>query len=275
MKSLHITCIALTSIVLLSCNRDERDNSALTESKISHQIDAIAQDVSTIIDDQYQLQSSVSGKMTEAAATTVLPTCALIDITALGNMWTRTIHFTNCTLPNGNVLNGTLVISGSNDFEAPIQTLNYSFVDFFHNDIQVTGNRTVVRTMESTAILATVHPVAEIDFNMTLLFPNGQIYQRVGSRTREMIEGFTTPLNFSDNVYSITGDWITTFPTGTRNATITTPLVAKASCAHIVSGVISISSSNYSGDIDYGDGQCDNQAELTINGTTFSITLGP
>jgi hypothetical protein len=127
-----------------------------------------------------------------------------------------------------------------------------------------------VRTLQSTAAQTEIHPVANIAFDMTLTFPNGATYQRVGNRIREMIAGYTTPMIFIDNVYSITGSWTTSFPSGIRTSTITSPLRIEASCPNIVSGVISIVGPNATSSINYGNGNCDNQAILTVN--EFSLT---
>ena len=262
------------SMFILSCSKDDNSSSSeLSDAKVSAKIDVATEDVAKIVEDQYALQVNPSaGK--NALQTQDLPSCATVTAVTTANTWTRTVVFDNCTLPNGNVLDGTIIASGSLDFSTPSYTINYSFVDFHHNNILIEGNRTVVRTHQSTATLATVHPVATMAIDMTATFPNGNVYHRVGNRVREMIEGFGTPLIWADNVFSISGSWTTTFPAGTQTSTITTPLRVEVGCPNIVSGVVSIVRNGNTATLDYGSGECDNQATLTVNGTTTTITLG-
>ena len=260
---------------ILSCSKDDNTSSSeMSDAKVSTQIDNATEDVSKIVEDQFSLQANPgAGKTTENSVQT-LPPCATIALQLTETTWTRSITFNNCELPNGNVVDGTIVVSGSLNFDTPSYTINYSFVNFHHNNILVEGNRTVVRTIQSTTTLATPHPVANMAIDMTVTFPNGNSYHRVGNRVREMIEGFGTPMIWMDNVFSISGSWSTTFPNGNQISTITTPLRVEADCPHIVSGVVGITRNDNTAVLDYGNGDCDNQATLTINGTTTTITLG-
>ncbi|MFN3968002.1 hypothetical protein [Flavobacterium sp.] len=264
------------SMFVLSCSKDESNSSSseLSDARVSAKIDMATEDVAKIAEDQYALQANPGAGRNSELETQALPPCATVDIQVTATTWTRTVTFDNCTLPNGNVIDGTIIVSGSVNFDTPSHTISYSFVDFHHNDILIEGNRTIVRSLQSTATLAAVHPVATMSIDMTVTFPNGNVYHREGNRVREMIEGFGTPMIWADNVFSISGSWSTTFPAGTRTSTITTPLRAEAGCPHIVSGVVTTVGTNNTATLDYGNGDCDNQATLTVNGTTTTITLG-
>lgn len=263
-------------MLVLSCSKDDSNNAVsndLSEARVNAKIDMVTEDVAKIVDEQFALQANPSaGRNSQEVS--ALPSCVTVNVQLTDNSWTRTLTFNNCELPNGNVLDGSIIISGSLNFDTPSNTISYSFVDFYHNDILVEGNRTVVRTIQSTASQAAPHPVANMTIDMQLTFPNGNEYHRVGNRVREMIEGFGTPMIWADNVFSITGNWTTTFPAGTRTSTITTPLRAEAGCPHIVSGVITTVRNNNTITLDYGNGDCDNQATLTVNGNSANITLG-
>jgi hypothetical protein len=276
MKIKNVLLGATLSMLALSCSKDDNSNAVsndLTEAKVNTKIDLVTEDVSKIVDEQFALQTNPSaGRNSQEAS--ALPSCVTVDIQLTANSWTRTLTFDNCELPNGNVLDGTIIISGSLNFDAPSQTISYSFVDFHHNDILVEGNRTVVRSIQSTSAQTAPHPVANMSIDMHVTFPNGNEYHRVGNRIREMIEGFGTPMIWADNVFTISGNWTTTFPAGTRTSSITTPLRAEANCPHIVSGVITTVRDNNTATLDYGNGDCDNQATLTVNGNSTTITLG-
>lgn len=274
MKTKKIILGIMMAFVLFSCSKDENVKmTTVQELKVNAQMDEITDDVSKIVDDQYNIQFGLSGRNSQMVDS-FLPTCANVIAVISGTTWTRTVTFTNCTMPNGNVLNGQIIISGSTNADLPSHTINYEFVNFYHNDILITGNRTVTRTLASTAALAAIHPVATMDINMTATFPSGNSHTRVGTRVRELIEGYNTPLVWLDNVYSITGSWTTTFPDGTRTATITNALIVKMNCQHIVQGTINVIGGSNTASIDFGSGICDNIATLTVNGNVTTITLG-
>ena len=276
MKIKSLILSAALAVLAPSCSKDDSNNAAsndLSDAKVNAKIDLVTEDVSKIVDEQFALQANPSAGR-NSKEVSALPSCVTVDIQLTANSWTSTLTFNNCELPNGNVLDGTIIVSGSLNFDAPSQTISYSFVDFHHNDILVEGNRTVVRTIQSTPAQAAPHPVANMSIDMHVTFPNGNEYHRVGNRIREMIEGFGTPMIWADNVFTISGNWTTTFPAGTRTSTITTPLRAEANCPHIVSGVITTVRDNNTATLDYGNGDCDNQATLTVNGNSTTISLG-
>lgn len=275
MKIKNLVLGLTLSLFILSCSNDDKTSSTeMSDAKVSTEIDVATEDVSKIIEDQFALQvNPTAGKSMDNNLET-LPLCATVTIQLTATTWTRTVVFDNCELPNGNVLDGTIIVSGSLNFDAPSHTISYSFVDFHHNNILIEGNRTVVRTFQSTAQLNVPHPVATMSIDMTVTFPNGNSYHRVGNRVREMIEGFGTPMVWSDNIFSITGSWTTTFPAGTSTSTITAPLRVRTNCPFIVRGIVTTVRNNNTAVLDYGNGECDNQATLTINGTTTTITLG-
>lgn len=275
MKIKNLVLGLALSMFILSCSKDDNSSpsSDLSDAQVSTKIDMVTEDVAKIAEDQYALQAN-PGAGKNDLETQDLPECATVTVQLTATTWTRTVVFDNCTLPNGNVLDGTIIVSGSLNFDTPSHTISYSFVDFHHNNILIEGNRTIVRSLQSTATLTAVHPVANMTIDMTVTFPNGNVYQREGNRVREMIEGFSTPIIWMDNVFSISGSWSTTFPAGTRTSTITTPLRVEANCPHIVSGVVTTVRNDNTATLNYGYGDCDNQATLTVNGNTTTITLG-
>ncbi len=87
-----------------------------------------------------------------------------------------------------------------------------------------------------------------------------------------------TLLDFTDDVFSITGQASGTLKRGDKTyqwtAAITSPLIKKLTCWWISQGTITISRNNTPiGVLDYGTGQCDRKATLTVNGVIFEISL--
>jgi hypothetical protein len=259
------------SLFMIGCNKDDDNNNqtaplTANEVKASAEMDDISDDVGYIAESQSD--QTPAGKTADGP--TFLGACAEITTTISGNIWTRTIDFgeTNCTLFNGNTVRGKIIVTFTNDFDAMTRTVSYSFENFYHNDRHVEGNRTLVKTILP-------NPKTTITLDMTVTFEDGAVYHRTGERVREFTAGYDTFFNLYDNEFAVTGNWSTTFPSGnTQTATITAPLIIKWNCLHIVSGTVAFTRNANSAVLDYGDGTCDNQATVLINGELHTITLG-
>ena len=110
---------------------------------------------------------------------------------------------------------------------------------------------------------------------MRIIKPSGRSPVWNSTHTREWVAGDDTPLDFADDVYSITGTANGTDANG-RNytANITTPVISKLTCKWFVSGKIEITPTNKSSRVvDFGSGTCDNQATVTIGTNIFNIEL--
>jgi hypothetical protein len=270
-----------------SCNIDDKEEKGTItseEMQVNAKIDIASDDVSNIVEEQLTLDDGIVGRGT-TSATQFLPACAVVTrvpetgVPAVGQNIVKTINFgtSGCEMQNGNVLKGVIIITIPYLPNATTHTITYQFVNFYHNAIKFDGTRTFSRTM-SAAVDG--HPIVTMNMDFNATFPNGNVYTRVGTRVREIIEGMNTPFILADNIYKITGSWTTTFPNTTvQTSTITTPLNVKMSCISVnkpllVSGVITITRNNNVATLDYGDGTCDNLAIFTLNGVAYSITFG-
>lgn len=272
MKTKILVLSLMATFFFISCNKDETTPAVLINSDDvveNAKIDNISDDVLQIVESQSNEEIGGRGI---ATAENFLTNCATVSTVQLENTWTRTVDFgsENCTLLNGNTVRGKIIIVFTNNFSASTRTISYSFDNFYHNDRHVEGNRTVVRT-----ILANGHPQATIDMNLTITNPAGGVYTRVGTRVREFTEGYSTPFIIADNVFSITGTWTTTLPNGMMHiATITSPVIRKMDCLFRVQGTISFTRNNNLAILDFGNGDCDNLATITVNGIVRNIILG-
>ena len=267
--------VAVFAVILFaSCSKDNNDIAGtFTSADISTnaKIDQISNDVSDIVDDQYAEQNP-TGKSISNVEASLLPPCVTINTTLTNTTWTRTINFgtTGCAvMPNGAVLRGVIIISGSLNYATPNYVISYTFDNFYHNDMLVQGNRTITRSFGTSSYQAAVHPINVMDINMTFTNSNG-VYTRVGTRTRECVEGFDTRQIWTDNVYVVTGSWATTFPNGIVHSnaiSATSPIRILMNCDYrIVSGTVNITRPNHTAVLDYGTGTCDNNATISIDG---------
>lgn len=293
MKTRFLMLTLILSLAVISCTKENAtDNEpaiSAEEATINAKIDIANDDVIDITSDEEAstYANSTSGRpenfvvspFTICATITRVP--AFGTVITPGTLVTKTIDFgtTGCTLPNGNVLKGKIIISFTYQPSATSHTITYTFDNFYHNSIKLTGTKTFTRTMTAETPNAPSHPIVTMNMDLTATFPNGNVYTRVGQRVREIIAGYATP-SWTDNVYRVTGSWTTTYPnTSLQTSTITTPLLIKMSCVAvnkplIVQGVITFERNGHTATLDYGNGDCDNLAVFTINGISFNIVIG-
>lgn len=267
-----ITAYALAlSLFIVGCDKGERDDSRyypmnFTDLVANYGLDNIADDVSFMVQAESEAVTT---------AGTGLPNfmgdCAQITTTVSGNTWTRTIDFGTfgCTLANANTVRGKIILTFTDDFSAAVRAIQYRFENFYHNNRLVQGASNLGKTTVNG------HPMATLTLNWTVTTANGIVFRRVGQRLREFTSGYET-LDWSDNQFAITGSWITAFPNGIVHiSTINAPLVAQGDCTHITRGSMKFMRDNSSGSglLDYGNGSCDNQATLYINGNPSAIGL--
>lgn len=285
---LFATLLSITFFV--SCNNESVDevktSNAITtdETVVNSEIDATVDDVSIIAEDQFDVQKSLASKTSSTSKTSaetmksILPACATITSVLTNDTWVRTIDFgtQGCALPNGNVLKGKIIISFSKNFTAPMRTISYKLEGFYHNAKLIEGSKTITQELKTSDLLADKHPVTTHSIDMKVTFPDGKMCTRVGTRVREMVQGFATITNWEDNVFKIWGSHTTTFPNGSvTTSTIKTPLMHKMSCKmpFPVSGVVEITKNADKATLDYGNGDCDKMATMTINGVSKQIEL--
>ena len=281
------------SLAIFSCSKKNNDenNFSADEAAVNAKIDMSNDDVSNIAEEQFDATlASSSGRSAETTAVaSSLPACATVTrIPAFGTpvtsgtTVTKTVDFgtTGCPLPNGNILRGKIIISFVYNPNATSHTITYTFDNFYHNAIKFVGNKIFTRTMSTSTATSASHPIVVMTMDMTATFPDNRVFTRTGTRTREFVEGFGTPAIIGDNIFSVIGNWTTTFPNTTvQTSTITAPLLVKMSCIAvnkplITQGVITFVRNGQTATLDYGNGACDNLAVFTFNGVSYNIVIG-
>lgn len=288
MKTKILSLLFAVVIFSISCNRQEDEGSKISadDVTVNAKIDVMNEDVSKIMDELLTSSEGFTNKQntTSAVPAPFLPSCATVTrVPAIGtplnpgDQVTKTIDFgaTGCPLQGGNVLKGIIIMEFVYNPGATSHTVTYTLEDFYHNDIKFNGTKTFTRVMSVSATSSIVHPIVTMNMDIAATLPNGNVVTRTGTRVREIVHGYDTPLSWWDNSYQISGNWTTTFPSGAvQTSTISTPLLARMNCNFIVLGVIDITRNSNTAVLDYGNGNCNNQATLTINGVITNITLG-
>jgi hypothetical protein len=277
-----LIAVFFTILTFFSCSSNDAtaDNTAVVSSDdvaLTAKIDTSLEGIDAITEDQFNAQQSISGKI-DSYRKSILPSCATINTVLTNNVWTRTINFgtEGCTLANGNTIKGKIIISFTNDFSTSTHSISYTFEGFYHNGKLIEGNKNTTYTKKTTDLLNEIHPVMTHSIDMTVTFDDGKIYKITGTRTREMVEGFSTPLEWEDNVFLVTGNSNITKKDGTViTCTITNPLRFEMSCRSPfpISGTKTITKNDSTATLDFGDGDCDSLATITIDNVTTEISL--
>jgi len=272
-KILYAFTIAL---LFASCSQDETITPAASdfnseEFSKSEEANKIAEEVNSIIVKDYEEDNT--NRVAANSTSTYLPQCVTRTITSNGTNHSVEFDFgtTPCLMPNGNSITGKILYTYVGDILANTKTITYTLTDFTFNNKQVTGSDIINHVRSNT----NGNPQSTIFVNFTITWPDGLIGVRTGTIVREWIEGSDTLLDWTNDVFLVSGNWSTTFTNGnTYSSNITSNLRRELTCWYFVNGTINF---NYNGLIftgDYGNGTCDNNAILTFsNGTEVDILL--
>ena len=260
---------ALATALLASCSSKKVD---LGAAENASKAEFLFNDVNNVSDEACNtgdlatlrsLDGITSGCFTITLDTNSSPRTAVIDF---GN--------SNCLCADGKYRRGVINVSFTGRYRDAGTTITITTSNYFVNDNQVIGTHTVVNQGTNAA----GHIYYSVSANgQVILANNGGTVSWTSQRTREWLQGSDTP-EFDDDIYSITGSGSGVSAAG-HNITIniTSPLVRKleAGCRmHFVSGTVNVQPEGRPLMVlDFGNGACDNEATVTINGETHNITL--
>lgn len=274
MKKILFYGIALGLIALSACRRNHDE---LTGGAQSTEDNALAQevydDVFKLIDEDAQQKPELRGP----ACATVTWTFTPVDTFPA----TMTIDFgtTGCAgINDPRIRTGKIIVTFSGRYRTPSTVMNVSFDNYTVNGYGVEGTKTITNNGRNTA--GNLSYTVQVT-NGKITAPDGTFFTYNSTRTREWIEGEATTfltdglLGVQDDVYLVTGNASGVNRNGNAfTAEITTPLRRELSCRWFVSGVCEFTPANLQTRvIDFGNGNCDNQATLSVGNYSTSITL--
>jgi hypothetical protein len=181
----------------------------------------------------------------------------------------------NCMGPDGRERRGKIIINryGTHYWDGGVEVIN-TFEDYFVNDNEVIGTKTMNGYINGEG-----NRVQEMNDSGSIILAEGAgTITWTATRTREVVEGSDTRPKF-DDVIHVTGNASGSDAEGNSyTSEITQALVRihERGChRHPVSGIVEIfRSPDTNITINYGDGTCDNLAEVTTNGVTEEVELG-
>lgn len=284
--------VLFASIVLFSCKKNTESNSQSGDVNTAIAIANDNQVSSQQFDDVFKIsmgvQSSDAGQdigigtgtgivyRNEGANNTQGDRCYTVTVSSLEkNVWpkTVTIDFGNgCTGLDGKVRKGKIISVFTNPIFIPGAKISITFDGYAVDSFAVAGTLAVTNTSTGNQFGYKEEVIGGKLTNTNTAFWHGYActYNLMQS------DGMTTPLNFLDDAYTITGNAQGGNATGfTWNAEATTPITRKFTCLYNVSGVITFhwNQNPDAATLDYGNGTCDNSATVSYKGFSKVISL--
>lgn len=268
--------VVVIIMCLTSCRKDNDSESGFASGEGSvakYLFDAVKDEV----DQQLNLQGNLNGIRDDKTAEP-RGGCATVSISPLGIVFPKVVNITfpqGCKTFAGAEIEGTIVININGKVRENGSIATFSLNNFLYKGYKLSGDYVVTFTG--------INSHTTVINNGKIITPDNRIISYSASNSAAQIEGMLTtfkthPFTFlQDDVYEITSESMGINSKGHHFSMATTgPLVYRVDCQWITSGTISITEAirpNVKISFDYGDGICDNKAQLTINNTSTTITL--
>jgi hypothetical protein len=272
-----VTITAMLALGIASCNRNNNiiDESAivLDASETQTRSEYIDQDATDVVEESAAKVGVFGGNGCNPNFNNLAGTCATVTTTGSFPTKNITIDFgTGCISPKGVVRSGIINILLTDSIQNPGSVATITFNNYFINGFKRDGS--ITRTNTSIAGSNTLSWNRTV-VNGQLTSPNGLIRAFSKNINITQTAGLSTPCDRSDDIYLLDGTrTVTGFNGKTRTFTTQTPLQKKGNCANIDQGILNIQFGTKTATLDFGTGNCDNQAILTIPGKApKTITL--
>ena len=278
---MFLIVLVLNGIILINACKKEKTVEELEYDTQTSEDNSLAEgtfnDVSNIAGQALESDSLITYRL-GSPQITLLSTCATVTNTpdsSGGGIIIVNFGSTNCYCRDSRFRRGTININYTGHYRDSTTVITTTFDDYFVGKestrmFQVTGSKTVTNNGHNTD--------GNLNFSVSV---NGHLINSEGIsmdwtsvRNREWYKGSNTPLNWDDDEYVITGSSSgTNFKGNSFMANITHGLHIN-SCHYITEGIFELTPTGKPIRIlDYGNGDCDSIATITINGKSFNIIL--
>lgn len=298
MKNLLI--LSIFSLFLISCQKEKSVAPNPEEIQLSYEAsenDAQSEQYySQIFDDVLGTSDQVgtygSGIFGRTENLDTVQRCFTVRVEYLNapNLFPMTVvitfPITGCVGPDGRVRRGQIRTTYTNRLMVPGAEATTTFSNYSVDSVYYGGTHKVKNIVDP--IQTTIFPPQyNHKWSVTvvggrLAYPNGNVTEWNSEKIIEQVEGSHTPM-LMDDIFKMIG---ISSGASLRNSQVTfwnseiiEPLFKRFTCRWIVKGKIRTTRRNLSNTspylavLDYGNGQCDNLATLTVNGQTQTITL--
>jgi hypothetical protein len=270
MKPTNLFIVAALGAITIfsSCKKDDTStDDPSIESTFELSSDNAVSDYMTEEDNELLLDvtadRNLQGNGFGPQTTENLIPCANVTVTPqTGFPKTILIVFdSTCTSPRGLVRKGTVRIVISDSIRRPGSTAVMTFENYFVNGFK----REATTTWTNTSLPPVKSWERKVE-NGKITAPSGIYWLHQSIKTVTQTAGSSTPERI-DDVFSIAGNGsVTNFNNVTRTATIIEPLQKKYTCVNIDKGKVRFEGPNHFAILDYGNGDCDRIATISIDG---------
>ncbi|MFD2787162.1 hypothetical protein [Hymenobacter rubripertinctus] len=277
LRTLSLAALAGSSLLLASCDKTNEQPQA-ADLAVSAEDQSLAEDENATVADLVDAASPTDAAVTGSPAAEsddllrVAGRCATRTYDAPTRTLTLDFGTTNCAGPNGVARRGKIVAVFSGPYRQQGSAVTVTLVNYFRNDNQHTGTRTISNLGQGSWSL---------DVQNASVATSAGTHSWTSQRLYTRTAGFGTR-TIADDEYSVTGQMAGTNRKGVSyTATIQQPLIKKLQpgCARtFVAGTVKVLTSkekelllNYD---PTGTQACDNLASITVNGVTRTIQVG-
>jgi hypothetical protein len=196
----------------------------------------------------------------------------IVTIDSISSPRTMTIDYgtSNYVCEDGNLRRGVILVTWTGAYRQLGTVITVNFKDFYQNDNHVEGTKSVSNMGLNSSNQMTYNVVVEMKVTNT----SNEVYSWKSTRTRTWISGYDTKTKW-DDIYLISG---TSSGTNRRGDLFTAKTISDLkidmSCQwRVVSGIVEMNPEGKSArTIDYGNGSCDNQITVTVNGKSRTMS---
>jgi hypothetical protein len=271
---------AMATLSLASCTKESSSSSAIDTESVNLAdddavTDAVYEDVFNTADNATIILDQLGKSLDTKSETVLADSCPVITITRpTANLWPKTVtidYGTSCTGFNDNVRSGKIVIEVTAPRLETGSKRTITFIDYYFNGIKVEGTK----VLENMGYNSNQHLLVSVKLTGgRLTLPDGTTIERTVDHLREWTAGLSTK-NIWDDECLITGSAAGKNIDGVAyTTTITTPLHWTRACKFLVSGVVNVDREGKEPlSIDYGSGDCDAKAVVTMGDASKEILL--
>lgn len=271
--------MASAMLLFAACKRagnSNNDISSLTDDDKAYGADQAAMekennDVISIAD---VAANTGSGGLLKGAPSD-LASCATVTNDSVSGILTIDFGTMLCTGNDGRIRSGKIIVHYTGHYKDAGSVHTITYENYIVNGNQLTGSKTVTNMGMNNAGNYYYNITVNDTLWMGTAASNNGFRSWTSERVRTWVTGYNTPQR-SDDSYDITGSATIHRRNGhVFTANITSALRIATNCEWIEQGTVQITpqSGNNVRTIDYGNGNCDSEATLTINSKTYHITL--
>ena len=304
----RLAALVLVSLIVFgSCQKEssaDANNQEEFASQASSEADAESDDIfNEVFDNVMGVNADVGfggtgvfGQMNPGTSGGTARLTACPDVTVIhlsGNLDPFPVKIimdfgTGCTGRDGRTRSGKIITVYTNRLFVLGATATTEFDNYTVDSIKVQGRHVILNQGEVISTNPTLcirHKWKVTITDAKLTKPNGNYTEWNSTKTITQLEGTCTPWIHLDDIYRIEGGAHGKVKRGDLliawNSEITEPLIKRFDCRWLVKGIIRIARINLTTsspwvaaiNYSYPNGDCDNKAQVTINGISHNITL--